>query len=246
VARREAILSTALVAAAAAASSFPVLPAFAEEVSCSLCDSGIAFSPRPLGAWAETWLEPEAEMSAFMPDHTPEFAPRFILLSSRFMTASPAQFEAPERTSRPFASESAEPTLERPGEGGRRRQAQSSAYKDEVDGWSMEVPASWEVGLGGAQGAVGTRRVVAFFPKGDDLQTNVTVVITNLAADYTSCAPHGPMPCPHDHVEAIQLKSKAIDHCKQPGIVTSILEAGIESPPVSAMQTLGMACGGRH
>lgn len=71
-------------------------------------------------------------------------------------------------------------------------------YNDDVDGWSMEVPASWEVGLGGAQGAVGTRRVVAFFPKGDDLQTNVTVVITNLAADYTSCAPDSPVPSPRD------------------------------------------------
>jgi len=100
VARREAMLSTAMVAAAAAASSFPALPAFAAE-------------------------------------------------------------------------------------------AQGSMYKDDLDGWSMEVPASWEVGLGGAQGAVGTRRVVAFFPKGDDLQTNVTVVITNLAADYTSLGSFG-------------------------------------------------------
>ena len=33
-ARREAMLSTAMVAAAAAASSFPALPAFAAEVSC--------------------------------------------------------------------------------------------------------------------------------------------------------------------------------------------------------------------
>lgn len=43
-ARREAMLSSALVAAAAAASSFTALPAFATEVSCKLCDGGIAFA----------------------------------------------------------------------------------------------------------------------------------------------------------------------------------------------------------
>jgi hypothetical protein len=65
--------------------------------------------------------------------------------------------------------------------------AAAAVYSDEVDGWSMAVPSGWEQELGGAQGAVGTCRVVAFFPKGDHLSTNITVVITTLAADYTVC-----------------------------------------------------------
>mmetsp|Transcript_34461 Transcript_34461/g.64909 ORF Transcript_34461/g.64909 Transcript_34461/m.64909 type:complete len:208 (-) Transcript_34461:183-806(-) len=65
-----------------------------------------------------------------------------------------------------------------------------STYTDEVDKYSISIPEEWDTGLGGAQGASGTRRVVAFFPTGKP-DTNVTVVVTNVAADFTKLGSFG-------------------------------------------------------
>lgn len=69
-------------------------------------------------------------------------------------------------------------------------EASTTLYEDEIDKYAIQVPAEWETGLGGAQGAVGTRRVVAFYPAGNP-ETNVTVLVTNVAADFTKLGSFG-------------------------------------------------------
>lgn len=66
-----------------------------------------------------------------------------------------------------------------------------SLYEDPVDKWSMTIPEDWEQGFGEADGTVATRRVVAFFPKSSDAAVNVTVVCTNVAADFTKMGSFG-------------------------------------------------------
>mmetsp|Transcript_22110 Transcript_22110/g.30733 ORF Transcript_22110/g.30733 Transcript_22110/m.30733 type:complete len:273 (+) Transcript_22110:124-942(+) len=69
--------------------------------------------------------------------------------------------------------------------------AESSKYTDPVDGFSLTVPEDWELGYGEAEGSQAMRRVVAFFPKDKAQSTNVTIVTTNLAADFTKLGSFG-------------------------------------------------------
>jgi len=66
-----------------------------------------------------------------------------------------------------------------------------STYQDPVDQWTMAIPADWEKGFGEADGSSATRRVVAFFPKDSDASINVTVVCTNVSADFTKMGSFG-------------------------------------------------------
>lgn len=72
-------------------------------------------------------------------------------------------------------------------------EAAGSRYQDPVDSWSMAIPSDWELGFGEAEGSSATRRVVAFFPKSSDefKDINVTVVCTNIAADFTKMGSFG-------------------------------------------------------
>jgi len=63
-------------------------------------------------------------------------------------------------------------------------------YTDDIDKYSITLPSDWETGLGGAQGAVGTRRVVAFYPTANP-EVNVTVLVTNVSADFTKLGSFG-------------------------------------------------------
>lgn len=71
-----------------------------------------------------------------------------------------------------------------------------SSYKDKADEFSLSVPADWIAGEGAAEGgkgysgASGTRRALAWYPEGD-LETNLTVLITNVGADYTRLSSFG-------------------------------------------------------
>lgn len=67
----------------------------------------------------------------------------------------------------------------------------TSKYEDPVDKWTMAIPADWELGFGEADGSAATRRVVAFYPKDSDATVNVTVVCTNVAADFTKMGSFG-------------------------------------------------------
>lgn len=67
----------------------------------------------------------------------------------------------------------------------------ASTYLDAVDKWSMEIPKGWELGVGTAEGSAATRRVVAFFPEGSAAAINVTVVCTNVGADFTKMGSFG-------------------------------------------------------
>ncbi|KAK3275294.1 hypothetical protein CYMTET_16567 [Cymbomonas tetramitiformis] len=64
-------------------------------------------------------------------------------------------------------------------------------YTDDIDKYSLSVPAGWTSGVGGASGSVGTRRVVAFLPPGGNGETNVNIVATNTAADFTKMGSFG-------------------------------------------------------
>lgn len=52
--------------------------------------------------------------------------------------------------------------------------------------YSFLVPQDWEMG----EGVLGTRKLVAFHPP-EDLQTNVSILITPLSADFTSLGSFG-------------------------------------------------------
>ena len=60
----------------------------------------------------------------------------------------------------------------------------STEYKDDVDRYTVAVPAGWERGEGAAAGAIGTRRVVVFHPVGD-LTTTLTVLTSNASVELT-------------------------------------------------------------
>lgn len=71
-----------------------------------------------------------------------------------------------------------------------------TSYKDKSDEFSLSVPASWVAGEGAAAGgkgytgASGVRRTLAWYPEGD-LDTNLTLVITNVGADFTRLGSFG-------------------------------------------------------
>ncbi|KAL3146573.1 hypothetical protein ABBQ32_000813 [Trebouxia sp. C0010 RCD-2024] len=71
-----------------------------------------------------------------------------------------------------------------------------TTYKDKSDEFSLSVPANWVAGEGAAAGgkgytgASGTRRALAWYPEGD-LDTNLTIVITNVGADFTRLGSFG-------------------------------------------------------
>jgi hypothetical protein len=62
--------------------------------------------------------------------------------------------------------------------------ASSTEYTDDVDRYTVAVPAGWERGEGAAAGAIGTRRVVVFHPVGD-LTTTLTVLTSNASVELT-------------------------------------------------------------
>lgn len=64
-------------------------------------------------------------------------------------------------------------------------------YTDDIDKYSLSIPAGWTGGVGSASGSVGTRRVVAFLPPGGNGETNVNIVATNTAADFTKMGSFG-------------------------------------------------------
>lgn len=71
-------------------------------------------------------------------------------------------------------------------------------FADQVEKFSIEVPPGWSYGEGGIDGnrsfagASGTRRVIAWIPEGyAGKDCNVTLVITNVGADFTSMGSFG-------------------------------------------------------
>lgn len=71
-----------------------------------------------------------------------------------------------------------------------------TSYKDKSDEFSLSVPSNWVAGEGAAAGgkgytgASGVRRALAWYPEGD-LDTNLTIVITNVGADFTRLGSFG-------------------------------------------------------
>jgi len=67
-----------------------------------------------------------------------------------------------------------------------------TSFKDKADEFSLSVPADWVTGEGTASGATasGVRRALAWYPEGD-LDTNLTIVITNVGADFTRLGSFG-------------------------------------------------------
>lgn len=61
-------------------------------------------------------------------------------------------------------------------------------YVDDVTGYKIKVPSEWTSGLGEA---TGLRQVVAFYPEGGTGETNVNIVVTTAAADYTKMGSFG-------------------------------------------------------
>jgi len=72
-----------------------------------------------------------------------------------------------------------------------------ATFEDAADGFSLSIPAGWTAGegvIGGGDGGVApaaTRRALAWFPGADAADVNVTLVITNASADYTSLGSFG-------------------------------------------------------
>uniref|UniRef100_A0A061S3L6 Photosystem ii reaction center family protein isoform 1 n=1 Tax=Tetraselmis sp. GSL018 TaxID=582737 RepID=A0A061S3L6_9CHLO len=71
------------------------------------------------------------------------------------------------------------------------------SVSDEADGFTIQIPKGWYRGEGeikagdGAIGAAATRRALAWFPEAEASDVNVTLVITNTAADYMSLGSFG-------------------------------------------------------
>jgi len=68
-------------------------------------------------------------------------------------------------------------------------------YSDQFDKFELMVPEGWISGEGQAAGAraggaTGARRAVAWYPE-SDLSTNVSLIITNVGADFTKLGSFG-------------------------------------------------------
>jgi len=75
--------------------------------------------------------------------------------------------------------------------------AELEAVNDPVDAFSISIPKGWTSGQGeigadsGGIAAAATRRALAWFPEDRPEDVNVTLVITNTAADFTSLSSFG-------------------------------------------------------
>jgi hypothetical protein len=73
---------------------------------------------------------------------------------------------------------------------------QLTEYADGPDEFKLLVPEGWATGEGQAAGAkfggsTGARRALAWYPEGDIDSTNVSIVVTNVGADFTKLGSFG-------------------------------------------------------
>jgi hypothetical protein len=74
---------------------------------------------------------------------------------------------------------------------------QLTTYRDGPDEFELDIPDGWSNGTGQAEGgkgftgSTGARRAVAWYPEGEISNTNVSVVVTNVGADYTKLGSFG-------------------------------------------------------
>ncbi|KAK9794914.1 hypothetical protein WJX73_005447 [Symbiochloris irregularis] len=67
----------------------------------------------------------------------------------------------------------------------------ANSYSDDVDKYQIEIPEGWQSGTGNAPGnSRTTRRALAWFPEGN-VDTNISVIVTNVGADFTSLGSFG-------------------------------------------------------
>lgn len=70
-------------------------------------------------------------------------------------------------------------------------------YRDGPDEFTVQIPEDWSTGEGQAEGgrgytgATGARRAIAWYPEGEIQNTSVSVVITNVGADFTKLGSFG-------------------------------------------------------
>lgn len=67
-------------------------------------------------------------------------------------------------------------------------------YVDPIDGFQFALPDGWALGTGSTESSLGStsRRVVAIYPKDENPRdTNATVVVTTVAADYSKLGSFG-------------------------------------------------------
>lgn len=70
-------------------------------------------------------------------------------------------------------------------------------YDDGPDSFIINIPKEWEAGTGQASGArfggsSGARRALAWYPAEDANKSNVSIVVTNVGADFTSLGSFNP------------------------------------------------------
>jgi len=72
-----------------------------------------------------------------------------------------------------------------------------TTYEDTVDHFSIQVPAGWQSAQGNLTpppygATVGSRRALAFYPTGRDVnEVNISVVITNVSVEFTKLGSFG-------------------------------------------------------
>lgn len=67
----------------------------------------------------------------------------------------------------------------------------SSTYRDPTNKYEIKIPEGWLSGSGQAPGSSrSTRQALAWFPEGN-ADTNISVIVTNIGADFTSLGSFG-------------------------------------------------------